>query len=164
MPEITTLGPVLVDIIEAEQGDNRLSIAATKDNIAISRVDNLQSELNSKAPTIHTHSNVGASPGFMTVEDKAKLDGIAVGATANGSNSTLLNRANHTGTQDISTINNLSSQLTSINTSIDNINDALDDLNVTVPYSSVALMLADITPSRPTNTQLKVYQDGQTYN
>ena len=35
---------------------------------------------------------------------KAKLDGIASGATANSSDATLLNRANHTGTQAASTI------------------------------------------------------------
>ena len=37
---------------------------------------------------------------------KLKLDGIAVGATANSSDATLLNRANHTGTQLLSTISN----------------------------------------------------------
>lgn len=42
--------------------------------------------------------------GWMSSADKSKLDGIAAGATANSSNSTLLNRANHTGTQSWSTI------------------------------------------------------------
>jgi len=37
---------------------------------------------------------------------KSKLDGIAAGATANSSDATLLNRANHTGTQLLSTISN----------------------------------------------------------
>lgn len=42
--------------------------------------------------------------GVMTSSDKTKLDGIATGATANSSDSTLLNRANHTGTQALSTL------------------------------------------------------------
>lgn len=45
--------------------------------------------------------------------EKTKLSGIAVGATANSSNATLLNRANHTGTQDISTILSLQGALDS---------------------------------------------------
>jgi hypothetical protein len=42
--------------------------------------------------------------GIFSAADKTKLDGIATGATANSSNATLLNRANHTGTQTLSTI------------------------------------------------------------
>jgi hypothetical protein len=42
--------------------------------------------------------------GAMSGTDKTKLDGIATGATANSSDATLLNRANHTGTQAASTI------------------------------------------------------------
>lgn len=38
--------------------------------------------------------------------DGTKLDGIATGATANSSDATLLARANHTGTQTMSTISN----------------------------------------------------------
>jgi polygalacturonase len=39
--------------------------------------------------------------------DRTKLDGIATGATANSSDATLLARANHTGTQLVTTISNL---------------------------------------------------------
>ena len=42
--------------------------------------------------------------GLLTAADKTKLDGIATGATVNSSDATLLNRANHTGTQAGSTI------------------------------------------------------------
>ena len=48
----------------------------------------------------------GSNPGSMSVADKTKLDGVATGATANSSDATLLNRANHTGTQTASTISN----------------------------------------------------------
>ena len=41
--------------------------------------------------------------------EKTKLSGIATGATANSSDATLLNRANHTGTQVASTISDFSS-------------------------------------------------------
>ena len=49
---------------------------------------------------------VGADAGLMAAADKTKLDGVATGATANSSDATLLNRANHTGTQLASTISN----------------------------------------------------------
>lgn len=52
-----------------------------------------------------------ALAGLMVAADKSKLDGIAAGATANSSDATLLNRANHTGAQAISTITNLQSSL-----------------------------------------------------
>jgi hypothetical protein len=42
---------------------------------------------------------------------KTKLDGIATGATANSSDATLLSRANHTGTQAVSTISGLQTAL-----------------------------------------------------
>lgn len=51
--------------------------------------------------------------GAMSATDKTKLDGIASGATANSSDATLLNRANHTGTQAASTITGLAAVATS---------------------------------------------------
>ena len=49
--------------------------------------------------------------GILTASDKTKLDGIATGATANSSDATLLNRANHTGTQAIATVTSLQTTL-----------------------------------------------------
>jgi hypothetical protein len=49
------------------------------------------------------------SEGAFANGDKTKLDGIAVGATANSSDATLLARANHTGTQAASTISDFAS-------------------------------------------------------
>jgi lysophospholipase L1-like esterase len=43
--------------------------------------------------------------------EKTKLSGIATGATANSSDATLLNRANHTGVQAQSTVTNLTTDL-----------------------------------------------------
>lgn len=52
----------------------------------------------------HSDAVAGGADGFMTGDDKAKLDGIGSGATANSSDATLLARGNHTGTQLASTI------------------------------------------------------------
>jgi hypothetical protein len=49
-----------------------------------------------------------STAGTISAADKTKLDGIATGATANSSDATLLNRANHIGTQLASTISNFS--------------------------------------------------------
>jgi len=62
----------------------------------------------------HTHSNasvLNSITAAFTTADETKLDGIATGATANSSDATLLARANHTGTQAISTVTNLQTEL-----------------------------------------------------
>ena len=50
----------------------------------------------------------GTTNKAFTATEKTKLAGIASGATANSSDATLLNRANHTGTQTASTISDFS--------------------------------------------------------
>jgi len=59
--------------------------------------------------TIPAGSTTNAS--LMLPADKTKLDGVATGATANSSDATLLNRANHTGEQAISTVTGLQTAL-----------------------------------------------------
>jgi hypothetical protein len=61
----------------------------------------------------HSHSNAAgpSTAGFMSGADKAKLDGIAAGATANDTDANLKNRANHTGSQAISTVTSLQATL-----------------------------------------------------
>jgi len=54
----------------------------------------------------------GTNAGLMTPAQKIKLDGVATGATANSSDATLLNRANHTGTQSAGTITGLATVAT----------------------------------------------------
>ena len=73
---------------------------------------NTKSEITSllslKSDVSHIHSNAtDIANGFMSSTDKSKLDSIANGATANSADATLLSRANHTGTQDVSTITGL---------------------------------------------------------
>ncbi|CAB4140445.1 Phage tail repeat like [uncultured Caudovirales phage] len=54
-----------------------------------------------------------ATAGFMSAADKAKLDGVASGATANATDTALRDRATHTGTQAASTITGLAAVATS---------------------------------------------------
>jgi hypothetical protein len=75
---------------------------------AIATITNLQSTLDTKASTSVATTSVN---GLMSSVDKTKVDGIATGATANSSDATLLNRANHTGTQATSTITGLDTAL-----------------------------------------------------
>lgn len=96
----------------------------------ISTIDNLQSELNGKADASHTHvigdvtglqtaldDKVDIIPGYGLSEedystaDKNKLAGIDYGATANSPDVYILDRGNHTGTQDISTVTGLQAAL-----------------------------------------------------
>lgn len=52
-----------------------------------------------------------ATTASFTTADETKLDGIATGATANDTDANLKNRANHTGTQAISTVTDLQTTL-----------------------------------------------------
>lgn len=56
--------------------------------------------------SVTTHSDVtnAGSGRIITTTERNKLSGIASGATANATDATLKNRANHTGTQTLSTI------------------------------------------------------------
>lgn len=65
----------------------------------------------------------------FTDADEAKLDGIEDGATANSTDAYLLNRANHTGTQAISTVTGLQDALDAIDGLIGDIGSALDAIN-----------------------------------
>lgn len=55
-------------------------------------------------PAISISAATGSVAGSFAAADFTKLSGIATGATANSSDATLLNRANHTGTQLMSTV------------------------------------------------------------
>ncbi len=53
-----------------------------------------------------------SDPGLMAAADKAKLDGVAAGATANSTDAQLRDRSTHTGTQSASTITGLATVAT----------------------------------------------------
>lgn len=84
--------------------------ANTTHSHLISDVTGLQTALDNKQPLATVLTNTTAS---FTTAQETKLAGIATGATVNSSDATLLNRANHTGTQAVSTITGLASVATS---------------------------------------------------
>lgn len=81
----------------------------------ISSVTGLQTALNSKVDVV---PGKGLSSEDFTAADKTKLSGIQEGATANQTDSYLLNRVNHTGTQAISTVSGLQ---TALDTKVDKV-------------------------------------------
>lgn len=85
---------------------------------------------------------VGASiteAGVMVATDKAKLNGISTGATVNQTDAYLLNRANHTGSQPISSVTNLQSSLDNKeNSLIAGTNITIDRTNPASPIINAA--------------------------
>lgn len=90
---------------------------------------------------VHADVVEGGASGFMTGADKTKLSGIATGATANSSDATLLARANHTGTQTASTIQDLAEAVYDLVAAIlvdgANISMTRNDTNNTVTVAAV---------------------------
>ena len=84
------------------------SYAAASHTHAISDTTGLQTALDGKQPLATVLTNTTAA---FTTAQETKLSGIAIGATANSSDATLLDRANHTGSQAQSTVTNLVSDL-----------------------------------------------------
>ncbi|MCY1288429.1 hypothetical protein D9M70_374690 [compost metagenome] len=91
-------------------------------NAAITAADSVLSALGRLQAQITAHFGAGgaahadattAVAGFMSAADKTKLNGVASGATANDSDASLKNRANHTGSQAISTVTGLQAVLDS---------------------------------------------------
>ena len=64
------------------------------------------------APVNHNHAEATALvAGFLAASDKAKIDGIAAGATQNATDAQLRDRATHTGSQAIGTVTGLQAAL-----------------------------------------------------
>lgn len=106
--------------------DAEIEVCGDIDTLVITDPNDLEAALNSEYDTLATTpivrdlkpsltslladkvdkdgSKVLSDVNFSTAKD-GKLTGIASGATANSSDATLLARANHTGTQAVSTIN-----------------------------------------------------------
>lgn len=76
--------------------------------LAQSQITNLTTDLAAKQPLATVLTNTTAA---FTTAQETKLAGVATGATANSSDATLLARANHTGTQAISTVTGLQTAL-----------------------------------------------------
>lgn len=99
----------------------------------------LQDALNLKVDKI---TGKGLSTVDFTLAYETKLNSIATGATANSTDSYLLNRANHTGTQEISTINNLQLTITNLQNNIGDLGTAITQVN-----NSVALKANSASPT-----------------
>lgn len=100
----------------------------------------------------HTHSDVtsGGASGFISGADKAKLDAIAAGATVNSADATLLARANHTGTQAISTVTGLQAAIDlKLNASAASVFglSLLDDLDASTARTTLGLGTAALSAS-----------------
>ncbi len=101
---------------------------------SIANVTGLQTALDGKQPLATVLTNTTAS---FTTAQESKLAGIAAGATANSSDSTLLNRANHTGTQLAATISDFaatvrSTVLTGLSTATSTVASATDSILVAI--------------------------------
>ena len=107
-----------VNSVAGKTGD----VVLSKSDVGLSNVDNtsdlnkpistaVQTALNGKASTALAVGGSTPSNGLISGTDKNKLDTVAYGATVNSTDFYLLNRANHTGTQAISTISGLQSAL-----------------------------------------------------
>lgn len=79
----------------------------------------------------------GTNAGLMAPAQHTKLAGIATGATANSADATLLDRANHTGTQTAATISDFSTAADA-RIAAASIN-ALSDVTVTTPSTGQVL-------------------------
>ena len=76
-------------------------------SVGVSQIQNSSITESKLHPDVVTQlQSVGITP-----SDQAKLDGIASGATANASDAQLRDRTTHTGTQPITTITNLQTEL-----------------------------------------------------
>jgi hypothetical protein len=94
---------------------------------------NLTASVNATTATILSDTGTSATipaattsdAGVMAAADKVKLNGIAAGATVNSSDAALLSRPNHTGTQALTTIGDVSITATNLNTLDDGANTSL---------------------------------------
>ena len=101
----------------------KTALALAKADVGLGNVDNTSdankpvstaqaAALAGKSDTGHSHSAAtSGAAGFMAAADKAKLDGVAAGATANATDAQLRDRATHTGAQAISTVTGLQTAL-----------------------------------------------------
>lgn len=102
------------DLVDLATDSHLQYLNEIRGDIRYYRKAEVDTALESKAAEDHLHSIVtNTENGFMSSSDKTKLDTIEANATVNETDDFLRDRANHTGTQDISTINNLSTTLTS---------------------------------------------------
>lgn len=108
--QLTAIGALAANGLVARTAANTFTARSLASSTAAATWTNADGV--SGNPSLAIANAVAAgNAGLMTGADKAKLDGIAAGATANSADATLLNRANHTGTQLANTISNFDTQV-----------------------------------------------------
>lgn len=114
------------------------------------------------ASAIKTAYESNADTNAFTDALESKLNGVATSATANDTDANLKNRANHTGTQAISTITGLQTALDDEPTARDAaIADAIDALKASVPTDGDTLLkLYDLIASHTIKGAFGVTVDG----
>lgn len=98
----------------ADAAAARTAIGAGTSNLVIG-TGATQAKAGNYAPPVVT----GSVNGLMLSADKTKLDGIAANSTANSTDAELRARANHTGTQAISTVAGLQAALDALSARLD---------------------------------------------
>lgn len=128
--------------VTSVNGDVGPAVVLDKADIGLSNVDNTSDSSKPVSSAVTTALNlkvdkdgtkVLSDVNFTTAKD-TKLTGIATGATANSTDAVLLARANHTGTQAISTVTNLQTTLDS---------KAPISLTISAQAASYSLLLAN---------------------
>jgi len=95
-------------LVDQGGGAGRLEEFQPGDALPISLITDLQAALDGK---VDTAPGMGLSEESFTTAEKNKLAGVSAGATANATDAQLRDRATHTGTQAISTVEGLQSAL-----------------------------------------------------
>lgn len=140
-------GSGTVQTVNSIGPDGAGNVQIAKSDIGLGNVDNT-SDLNKPISTAtqvaldnkqNTEVGKGLSTNDFTTPDKTKLDGIQSGATANDTDANLKNRANHTGSQAISTV-------TGLQTALDGKEPAIT-LGTTAQYITGAKTLVDFATS-----------------
>lgn len=83
--------------------------------------------------------------GLMSAADKTKLNSVPANATANSTDSFLLNRENHQGQQNISTITGLGTRLTNIETTAQGQATAIEALQNQNPAPAIEALEDRVT-------------------
>lgn len=133
-------------------------------SLAVSGVGGGSGTVTSVSMTVPTGFSVAGSPvttsgtlaltyasGYQgyTITEATKLSGIATGATSNSSDATLLNRANHTGTQTSSTISDFTEAAQdAVGSMVDTTLTYVDG----TPLLQRAALTGDVTASAGSNT------------
>jgi hypothetical protein len=127
----------------------------------LSAQTDLQTALDGKQPLATVLTNTTAA---FTTAQETKLAGVAAGATANSTDATLLNRANHTGAQVIATVTGLQAALDGkaaaahghVIADVTGLQAALDGKQVAGSYQPLATVLTNTTAAFTTAQETKL--------